>query len=497
VLVGHFLRNSRSWEGSSEKLIEFWNGLMSPAMADILIQKNPFIRNWWNYMHFFDPNIADAETARRFWSIFQFAFTLSGVPNMYVSVPTWNYKFFNPFTDYLPWWRYDYKPLRRYLSRFVDFPIKTSFDRGEPRLLLVGLDVQDYTTAVVFDSYEKLHQPKEVKHSVNENWYSEYGQGQVGKHVVFYDGIGLEQVLASTLGKYAIDQPCMDDRISGTRRLFWDGGYHSNTPLRQLILDHRKYWYEYLKRKGNNKEGEQLTKLPDLEVYIVNLHPSVLTNIPKQKDLIDNTEQDIVFHDRTNFDEHLAYLISDYVDLANELIELAKLHGLTEDVKMILKKAAKGFSRSRGESKKYKDIIEGRIDITRVWRIDRSEDPNDIFGKSTDFSPTSIAGLIRDGMNDAKLSINWMEIQFTVQDLMDEGILFQQEGKQMIRKTMHIPAWSRLSFRDKETVVNSLRKFISLVNDQKAAGKLTLGQWNRLVNPANTIINEIIARIDE
>jgi hypothetical protein len=100
-------------------------------------------------------------------------------------------------------------------------------------------------------------------------------------------------------------------------------------------------------------------------------------------------------------------------------------------------------------------------------------------------------------MNDAKLSINWMEIQFTVQDLMDEGILFQQEGKQMIRKTMHIPAWSRLSFRDKETVVNSLRKFISLVNDQKSAGKLTLGQWNRLVNPANTIINEIVARIDE
>jgi hypothetical protein len=69
----------------------------------------------------------------------------------------------------------------------------------------------------------------------------------------------------------------------------------------------------------------------------------------------------------------LAYLISDYVDLADELIELAKLHGLTEDVKMILNKAAKGFSRSRGESKKYKDIIEGRIDITRVWRIDRSE----------------------------------------------------------------------------------------------------------------------------
>jgi hypothetical protein len=43
-----------------------------------------------------------------------------------------------------------------------------------------------------------------------------------------------------------------------------------------------------------------------------------VTNIPRDKDLIDD---DILFHDRTNFDEHLAYLVSDYVDLATELID--------------------------------------------------------------------------------------------------------------------------------------------------------------------------------
>jgi NTE family protein len=36
VLVGHYLKN-KSWVGSSEKLIEFWKGLMSPTLADISI----------------------------------------------------------------------------------------------------------------------------------------------------------------------------------------------------------------------------------------------------------------------------------------------------------------------------------------------------------------------------------------------------------------------------------------------------------------------------
>lgn len=48
VLVGHFLKNN-SWEGSPEKLTEFWKGLMSPTLADILIGNNPVIGNWSRY----------------------------------------------------------------------------------------------------------------------------------------------------------------------------------------------------------------------------------------------------------------------------------------------------------------------------------------------------------------------------------------------------------------------------------------------------------------
>jgi NTE family protein len=479
VLVGHFLKN-KSWEGSSEKLTEFWKGLMSPTLADISIGKNPFIANGWDYLHLIDPNVASAEVARRFWSIFQFAFTLAGVPNMYLSVPQWNYKFLNPFTDLMPSWRYDYTPLRSYLSKFIDFPIKTSFEKGEPRLLLVSVDVQDYTDAVIFDSYKKQHATMDI---TKGQWYSEYGHGQ-NKHVLFYDGIGLNQVLASALGKYALEHSTMEDMISKTKRQFWDGGYHSNTPLRQLILAHRKFWYEYLKRK----DKKELYRLPDLEVYIVNLHPSLVTNIPRDKDLIDDREHDILFHDRTNFDEHIAYLVSDYVDLAMELIELGNSNGLADYVDAILNKAAKGFSRSRAESKKYKDIIEGRLDITKVWRIDRVEDTRDTFGKNTDFSPTSIIKLFEDGQNDAQISLNKMEIIFNIEDLIYDGILSEQEGGELMKKIKEVAIWAGPSYEDKKRVLGSLHEFILLVN-QMNAQYLSSRARQSLINPAHNIIN--------
>lgn len=154
-------------------------------------------------------NIANADSARRFWSIFQYAFTRVGVLNMYKPKPQWGSKYFNPFNDLIPWWRYDYEPLRKYLSKFVDFPIKTSFDKDEPILLLTIVDVQDYTIPIVFDSYEKLHEVTDSNDNTiksgngnsNDSQYyiPEYGDEE-NKHIVFYDGIEVDQELASALG---------------------------------------------------------------------------------------------------------------------------------------------------------------------------------------------------------------------------------------------------------------------------------------------------------
>lgn len=395
VLINHFLAHNKSWKDSDIKLVSFWKGLRSTTIADALIRQNPYVHAFWKYLHNINPNIATPEAARRFWSVLQFDFSpLGGVPNAYQPIPELNYRFLNPY-DYR-YLRYDYAPLRTYLSGFVDFPIKT--EEGEPRLLVVSTDVQDYTSAVTFDSYKKQR----------GEWYSEYGEVQ-NRHLIFYDGgIGLDQLIASALAKYALDHPYMEDRISKTKRQFWDGGYLSNTPLRELIQSHRDYWIN----RPDSKQGkdDELRKVPDLEVYIVDLHATIEKSIPTDTDSIDDREHDILFRNKTSYDEKVAKLVTDYVTLTRGLIRLAKDKGASElDINSILNSKDKDTqlksTKRSGEARTYRDLLDGRFKITKIWHIGRHDDQDAIYGKFTDFSAESIDKLIEDGEHDAGLVI--------------------------------------------------------------------------------------------
>jgi NTE family protein len=493
VLVGHYLKNNNSWEGSAEKLLEFWEGLMCPTIADDLFEKNLFFRSSWDYMHAFDSGIADAESARTFWSIFEFAFTPRGVPNMYETLPIWGSKFLNPFTDFLPWWRYDYRQLRSYLSKFVDFPIKTSLEKGQPRLLLTSVDIQDYATPVVFDSYEKLHdasvnrktisQAREGERS-NGRWYSEYGNSE-NRHIVFYDGIGPDQVLASALGKYALDHPEIEDRVTGTMRQLWDGGYLSNTPLRELLTAHKNYWMEYLRKiRGSNIES--LARTPELEVYIVNLHPLAPKDIPQDKDLIDDRESDILFHDRTTYDEYVAYVMTDYMNMANALVELARSKGFSKNVEEILEREAKTIARV-GEYRftTYRDLLYGKPRISKVWRIDRLESADATFGKITDFTPSTIRRLIKTGEIDARISIDRMELVFAIQDLISDGILSVEEGDEWIEEVKELLTAEQLLYRrTREELMENYDSYVALIDT-----KIQSEEHKKiLIDPAKDII---------
>jgi NTE family protein len=483
VLVGHYLKNN-SWEGSAEKLLEFWNGLMCPTTADDLFHKNSLVRTSWDYFRIFNHEIADVESARRFWSIFEFAFTPRGVTNMYKSIPHMGSKFLNPFTDFLPWWRYDYTPLRDYLSKFIDFPIKTSLEKGQPRLLLTSVDIQDFTSPVVFDSYEKLHNApvklnisveiKEEEKSNHNNggdkWYSEYGNPE-NRHIVFYDGIGPDQVLASALGKYAIDHPHIEDSNTGTMRQLWDGGYLSNTPLRELLTAHRTYWMEYLRmdrsNRGRGLKGDDImiTQTPELEVYIVNLHPLMPKDIPKDKDLIDDRESDIFFHDRTTYDEQVAYAFTDFVNMTRDLVELARSNGLSKEVDEILDKKAKTIARV-GEYRftTNRDLFIGKPRISKVWRIDRLESANATFGKVTDFTPFTIRKLIQSGQIDARISIDRMELIFGIEELISEGIMSMEEGDEIIKEARDVITTEQLLCRKrKEEIEQAYNRYVEKI----------------------------------
>jgi NTE family protein len=492
VLVGHYLKNN-SWKGSAEKILEFWEGLMCPTIADDLLGKNPVVRSSWDYLHTINPSIADSESARRFWSIFEFAFTLRGVPNMYECIPKWGSKFLNPFTDFLPWWRYDYSQLRSYLSKFIDFPIKTSLEKGQPRLLLTSVDIQDYTTPVVFDSYEKQHDApinrntiaEEKEERANSRWYSEYGNSE-NRHVVFYDGIGPDQVLASALGKYAIDHPHIEDRTTVTMRQLWDGGYLSNTPLRELLTAHRNYWMEYLRKNRREEDDKLITHTPELEVYIVNLHPLAPKDIPEDKDLVDDRESDILFHDRTTYDEQVAYAFTDFVDMTRDLVELARANGLSKSVEQILEKKAKEIARI-GEYRltTYRDLLYGKPRISKVWRIDRLENAGATFGKVTDFTPSTIRKLIESGRIDARISIDRMEIIFAIEDLVSDGIMLIEEGDEIMREAREVITTEQLLHRiKKEELVEAYDRYVKRIE----AKNISPERKEKLISPGRDIV---------
>jgi len=518
VLIGHYLENN-SWDGSDEKLLEFWEGLMCSSIADSLFHRNSLVRIYWDNMKILNQDLADAENARRFWSIFEFAFSPRGVPNMFKSIPHLGSKFLNPFTDFLPWWKYDFTPLKDYLSKFVDFPIKTRLEDGQPRLLLTSVDIQDFSSTVVFDSYEKLHDaPEKNDHRLddkgidnstvgydskldnNENsnknikkgrWYSEYGNSE-NRHLIFYDGIGVDQVLASALGKYAMNHSHIEDSHTGTTRQLWDGGYLSNTPLRELLSAHRNYWMEYTKINQNKIEAKEsctalIARIPELEVFIVNLHPLTPRDIPTDKDLVDDRENDIFFHDRTAYDEQVAYAFTDFVNMTRDLINLARSKGLSTEIDAILNKKAKTIARI-GEYKftTNRDLFLGKPRISKVWRIDRLETPEATFGKVTDFTPNSVRKLIQAGQFDARISIDRMELIFGIEDLISEGIMSMEEGDEIINEAREVITTEQLLYRmKKDEVVHAYNKY----KEKILAKDLPVECKEILLNPGRDIVN--------
>ena len=63
-------------------------------------------------------------------------------------------RFFDNFGVNNTWYLYTNQPLKESLEGYGKFPIATSFNQNQPRLLLVSVDVQE-GAVVTFDSYPK------------------------------------------------------------------------------------------------------------------------------------------------------------------------------------------------------------------------------------------------------------------------------------------------------------------------------------------------------
>ncbi len=79
VLVSYVVEN-QTYEGSAERLIDFWNYLSKES----LVGSNPFFKPWWDYWHAINGKIASGEAARRYYSAQEFA--IYGVPMSFILI---------------------------------------------------------------------------------------------------------------------------------------------------------------------------------------------------------------------------------------------------------------------------------------------------------------------------------------------------------------------------------------------------------------------------
>jgi NTE family protein len=388
AIVVSFVLENNTWEGSSERLNEFWEYLSKESSWD----KVPGFTYWWDYMNkYVNSNIASGEAARRYYSSKEFS--VNGVPGVFSPlIPHWDTRYFDPQNT---WYRFDSGPLKRSLERFAKFPIATSFNEEiqQPRLILVSVDVAE-GAAVTFDSYAREDGSRK----------SEYGKyiikngKEIGyNHIIRYnDGITSEQVMASASVPINFNYTTMEvesydntmDNYTKDIRYFWDGGIMSNTPLTQLVLLHRYYWLKVMGLKDT---------VPRLEIGIVNVHPSRQDAIPMDRDSVINRNNDITFSDKTAKEQEALLLMSDYIDMARELIKIAKDHGVKDDVinNLLSRKTFNHGLTTR--PRQYLDILNGQIEIGKVVRINRKNDENTISNKIFDFSSKTIRQLKETG----------------------------------------------------------------------------------------------------
>lgn len=412
------------WENTPEKLIQFWKSVSkSNTITDLWDPWNipdfyrSFTENYLNLYYetylnafpFFRSFLPSEESFRKYYHT-QMALA-SGEKQIFrpefiypFPTPIWN-KFFDFISPTASWFQYSNLPLRNSIAGSVSMlkdndgnGINTKYRENEPRLLLVAVDISTGDTRT-FDSY---HENIRINHVL--------ASAAVPKHYPYVD-------------------------IGGNK--YWDGGILSNTPVRELLSEHSKFWVrklelesgskadfekekEWFKKDNKDEQNKnKIKKIPKLELCIVNLYPSEETGqqIPSKYDydLTKDRENDIRYHDKTDYDLKLADVVSDYHDFVEGLAEVAieAIDGLKDNNKItelkkkftdILNTPQRTHTR-KDDIRYYYDLLKKRFDIERTIKIERQDDIDTIANKFLDFSPETISKLIEQGIYDALYTI--------------------------------------------------------------------------------------------
>ena len=348
------------------------------------------------------------EIARRSYSVKKLL--RNGAPNFYsVSCQIDDNRFFdNLFIDKVPnffnnvWFPHSNKELQKSIEKYAKFPIATDHGKKQPRLLVFSVDVSEGET-VTFDSYPKADGSRKSEYGtyIDERGYE--------NRINYGDGVSINHVMAGATIPEFYDYQIIEGRK------FWDGGLLSNTPFRELLQAHQQYWTDVVAEKN----------IPDLEVYIVNLHSSKQPNPPIEHDGVKDRQNDIIFGDRnSHYDERLANLETDLRDFITQMETL-----LTEAISKVSKESDQNELKikfedilttiaiskgSKGEFRKYKNLLSGRFKLTKVLRIEHTNYINSISGKGGDLTFQTISKLIKEGEIDAWLTLIQADIDHMI-----------------------------------------------------------------------------------
>jgi hypothetical protein len=121
---------------------------------------------------------------------------------------------------------------------------------------------------------------------------------------------------------------------------------------------------------------------------------------------------DITYQNKTDYDQKVALIVTDYIDLVEKIGDLAldaigsansenKKNELRNKFdKLLTEENAKSKQRN-GKPRKYQDLIKGRFDLETAFHLERKDDPETISNKWFDFSASTITTLIEDGRREA------------------------------------------------------------------------------------------------
>jgi NTE family protein len=251
------------------------------------------------------------------------------------------FNYLQPFRP-LPYPLFDITPLKRTLSRYVDFTKLGNPNR--PRLIVTSTNIQT-SEPVIADS---THTNINADHVIASSGFPFYGIAWTQKD----------------------------------NRYLWDGALLSNTPLREVI---------------------DASPISDKIVYLVNIFPRYQKELPHDMFEAWHRARDIIYTDKTDNNVRLSRIISRYLSLLKEVHDLLMI---TNNVKLKEEgDDAKLKDRFENMELEYNKLARQRGAIIKeIVRIERPEKTHFLF-EDADFSVATIRKLIRQGEEDAQRAL--------------------------------------------------------------------------------------------